>query len=189
MIVYGVCEMALLPWLYELALCCFSLILKRRNSSAKVAFSSKEISFECLSWDGNTMHRSSAESKRQNIGWSRITCGRILGGKMAMAAFLSIDAFGLVSFHWVEYTLQPSRFQSLVGDLSVKAVLHWLYKQAMCCLSLRWQRRISHGKSDLSSQEKIFGVAFKPSELPAPSYFSERMSLHIDLWAILPGNV
>ena len=64
MIVYGVCEMALLPWLYEPSLFCFSLILKRRNSSAKVAFSSKEISFECLSWDGNTVHRSSAQRAR-----------------------------------------------------------------------------------------------------------------------------
>lgn len=34
-LVFGVCEMAILPWWYELAICCFSMILKRRNSPAK----------------------------------------------------------------------------------------------------------------------------------------------------------
>ena len=65
-LVCGVCEMALLPWLYELALCCFSLIWKRRNSPAKSGFSSKEIMFGVPSWDGNTVPRSSAERERGN---------------------------------------------------------------------------------------------------------------------------
>ena len=42
---FAVCEMALLPRLYELALCSFSLIWKRKNYPAKSGFSSKEIQF------------------------------------------------------------------------------------------------------------------------------------------------
>ena len=59
-------------------------------------------------------------------------------GKKCKGCFLGIDAFGLVSFHWVANTLQPSCFQSLLGDICVMAVLPRLYKLAMGCLSLRW---------------------------------------------------
>ena len=92
-----------------------------------------------------------------------------------MVAFLSIDAFWLMSFHYVQYTWQASRFQTFVGDVLLKAVLPWLYELAMCCLSLRWKRRICHAKSDFSLKENTFGMDFKPSKLPAPTYCSERM--------------
>ena len=39
----GFWKIVLLPWFYELALCCFSLIWKRRNSPAKAGVSSKEV--------------------------------------------------------------------------------------------------------------------------------------------------
>ena len=54
--------------------------------------------------------------------------------------------------HWVENTLHTSRFQTLIGDVWVEAVLPRLYEWAMCYLSLRWKGRISHTKSDFSSQ-------------------------------------
>ena len=129
---------------------------------------------QCLSWDGNPVYGASAQRARCNpFLYLPKTCRRILGSGKARVAFLSIDAFGLVSFHWVEYTLQSCHFQCLVGDVCVQSVLSWLYEWAMYCLSPRWKRRISHGKSDFSSQENTFHVAFKPSKLPAPTYCSE----------------
>ena len=71
--------------------------------------------------------------------------------------------------------LQTSHFKSLVGDVFVKVVLTRLYELSMCCLSPRWKRRYAHAKSDFSSQENTFEVAFKPSKLPEPNYFSEGM--------------
>ena len=44
-LVFGAWELALLPWLNKLPLCCFSLIGKRSISPATRGFSSKEIQF------------------------------------------------------------------------------------------------------------------------------------------------
>jgi len=70
-LVYGVCEMAPLPWFYELALYCFSLIWKRRNSSAKAGFSSKEVQFGVpfLRWKHRARNQCS-ERRRKHIGLS-----------------------------------------------------------------------------------------------------------------------
>ena len=94
-------------------------------------------------WKSCTKNQCS-ESKRPHIGWSPAMWRSILEGRKARVALLSINAFGVVSFHWFEYTLQLSHFKYLVGDVFVKAVLLWLYELAMCGLSLRWKRRISH---------------------------------------------
>ena len=52
----GVREMALLPRLYELAPCCFSLIWKRGKAPAKSGFPSKEIQFGVpfMGWNNYT---------------------------------------------------------------------------------------------------------------------------------------
>ena len=44
-------------------------------------------------------------------------------------------------------------------------------------------------KSEFSSKEKNFEVDFKPSKLPAPTYFSERMRQNMYIGAKLTGNV
>ena len=93
-----------------------------------------------------------------------------------------------MSFHWSENTLQTSPFQYLVGDICVKAVVPLLYKLAMCSLSLRSKRWISHAQSDFSSKQNTLRVALKPSKLTAPYYCSDRMRQHKCLWAILTGN-
>ena len=77
--------------------------------------------------------------------------------------------------------LHPSRFQSLVGDVCVKAIFPWLYELARCCLCLRWKRRISHAKSDLSSKENTFRLAFKLYKLPEPYSCPERLRQHLCL--------
>ena len=59
----------------------------------------------------------------------------------------------------------------------------------MCCLSLIEKRRISHTQSGFSSKENMFGVAFKPSKLPAQNYCSERMRQAIGFWDIITGEV
>ena len=69
-LVCGVCEMAFVPFFYELALCCFSLLWKRRNSLAKSGFFSKEIKpgipfMECKTSAQNLF----SEIKRQHDGW------------------------------------------------------------------------------------------------------------------------
>ena len=184
-----VCEMALFPWLYELALCCFSLIWKRRNSPAKSGFYSKVILFGVPFMECKLHEDSSAQREKGNtLVYLRQILGECYWGKRQVA-FLSINAFGVVSFHWVDYTLQPSLFQSLACDICVKAVLPGLYELGMCCLTPRWNRRISHAKSDLFSKENTFGVAFKQSKLPAPTYCSQRMRQHMCLPAIFTGNV
>ena len=92
--------------------------------------------------------------------------GEFLAGGMARVAFLSIDAFGLVSFPCAEYTLQQCCFQPLVGDVCVKAILPWWYEVAMDGLSKSLKRKISPAQSDFSCKS---GVAFKSSKLPAPT--------------------
>ena len=119
-------------------------------------------SLACLMWRGNCVHIISAKRSR---GHSLVDFPQHEGqfwGEKARAAILSIDALGLLSFHWVEYTLQSSLFQSLLGDVCVKAVLPWLYQLPMSLLSPRCKRRMSYAKSEFSSKENTFGVAFKP---------------------------
>ena len=67
-LVCGVCEMALLPWLYRLALYCFSLICKISNSPANAGFSSMEIPFAMpfMGWKPCVRSQCS-ESKMQPI--------------------------------------------------------------------------------------------------------------------------
>ena len=88
-------------------------------------------------WEQEETHWFSSPTWRRHLGW-----------KKAEVAFLSKDGFELVSFHNVEYTFPQCCFQSLVCGVCVKAILPWLYKLAMCFLSLRWKRRISHIKSE-----------------------------------------
>ena len=54
-------------------------------------------SLECLSWDGNTVHGTSAQSLRKPIGLSPTLCRRNLREEEASVAFLNIDGFQLVS--------------------------------------------------------------------------------------------
>ena len=113
-------------------------------------------------WRGNCVHIISAKRSR---GHSLVDFPQHEGqfwGEKARVAILSIDALGLLSFHWVEYTLQSSLFQSLLGDVCVKAVLPWLYQLPMSLLSPRCKRRMSYAKSEFSSKENTFVVAFKP---------------------------
>ena len=93
-------------YLYELSLFWFFMLWKRRNSPAKSGFSSKEIHLAVtfMGWKHHPRNRCS-ESKKHPIVLSPATCRGILGVKKARVAFLSIDAVGLVSFPWVEYTL------------------------------------------------------------------------------------
>ena len=94
----------------------------------------KEAMVVFLLRDGESVKFTSAQRSRGITLVYLLQCvGKFQGwGGKARVAFLSTDAFRLVFFHWVEYTLQLSRFQSLVGDLCVKAVLLWLYELAVC---------------------------------------------------------
>ena len=94
-LVCGVCEMDILPWLYERSLFSFSLIWKRRNSPDKSCFSPKDIQFGVpfMVWKHHVRIQCS-ESKRQHIALSPEICRRILGGKKARVALWSTDDFG-----------------------------------------------------------------------------------------------
>ena len=81
-LVCGVCEMAVLPLLYELALCFFSLICKRMISHDKSGFSSKEIMFgvSFMFWNLFALHQGS-ESMRKPIALTLQRVGAIQGEK------------------------------------------------------------------------------------------------------------
>ena len=87
-VVCGVCVMLHLPWLYQLALCCFSLICKRRNSPAKTGFSSEEIKFGVpfMAWKHHAWNQWS-DSKKQPIVLSPTMCRRILVGGEGKGCF------------------------------------------------------------------------------------------------------
>ena len=142
--------------------------------------------FVCLSWDGNTMHVTSIREQEATHWLISHNMQENSMGKKARAAFLSIGAFGLMYFHWVEYMLHPRLFQSLVGDVCVKIILPWSYELARCCLSSRWKGVLA--KSDLPYKENVLVFALQPSNLPAPNYCSESMRQHMCLWAILTGK-
>ena len=76
------CEMMLLPWLYKLPLCWFSLIWKSRHILATSGFSSKEIEFggPFIGWKHHERDHCS-ERRRKHICISTATCRRILGEK------------------------------------------------------------------------------------------------------------
>ena len=57
----GDCEMVILPWLYELGMCCFTPLVKRRHCHAKSDFSSKRTCMECLSIYGNSLLQTNAQ--------------------------------------------------------------------------------------------------------------------------------
>ena len=65
-LVCGVCEMALWPWLYRLALWLFSLMWKRRNYPSNAGFHSRNIQFAVHFTGWNSMHASSAQRARGN---------------------------------------------------------------------------------------------------------------------------
>lgn len=117
-----------------------------------------------------------------------LRCRGNLDVKKARVAFLKKDVFGLLSFHRFEYTFQQCRFQSLVCDVCVKAVLPLLYELALFCLSPNI-KDCSHSTADFFSQKNTFAVYFKQSKPPAPTYVSERMRQHIGNLAIIIGNV
>ena len=146
-------------------------------------------SLACRMWRGNCVLIISAKRSRGN---SLVDFPQHEGqfwGEKARAAILSIDALGLLSFHWVEYTLQSSLFQSLLGDVCVKADFPQCYKLAMSFLFLIQKRMINLSQLDFSSKENTFEVAFMPFKFPAPTYCSDRMRWHIHLCAILTGKV
>ena len=63
----GVCEMALLPWMYEVALCWFFLIWKEGILLPNQTSPQRRFSLEWLSCDGNSVHTTSAQRARGNI--------------------------------------------------------------------------------------------------------------------------
>lgn len=151
--VCGVCDMAILPWWYKLPLQSYYLKWKWRNSPAWSGITSKEfkLGVPFMGWKHCARNHCSV-SKRKHFGLSPTMCRRMLEGKKIRVTFISIGSFALVSFYWVEYTLQKYHFQSLVGDVCVRTVLYWLHELVMCCLTPRWKRRISHGKADFSGE-------------------------------------
>lgn len=99
---FGVCAMAILPWLEDVALGCFFLLWKRRNSPAKEGFSTKDFQLgvpfmECKlsAWNNGS------KSKRQSIALPPTPCRRMWVGPKARISFLSIVAFGLLSLHFL----------------------------------------------------------------------------------------
>ena len=177
-----------LPCLYDLALCCFSLIWKRRNSPEKSGFSWKEVKFGVpfVGWKLHAWQQCS-ESMRQPMVLFPATCRRNLGRKRANVAFLSIDALGLVSsLSWIHVATKS--LQSSCCWHVCKGRFYMNEQASYVPLIPEIEKKISHALSDFSSKEYMFGVAFLPSKLPAPSYISERFWQHFLLWAILTGN-
>ena len=164
-----VCEMAVLPWLHDLAMCWFYLILKRRISHAKLGLSSKDIMIGVpFIWWKICAMKQCTERKRQHIFLFPQIFRRIWGGR-ARVALLSKVALELLSFHWVEYTLQQCRFQPLVCEVCEKFVLPWFYGHAML-LFPELKSRIHHAKSDFSSKENMFAVPLKQWKLHEPNH-------------------
>ena len=114
-------------------------------------------------------------------------CRRRLVWKYAMVAFLNQDPLGLVSVHWVEYPLQPWRFQILGCDICEMSILPWSYELAMCWYSPILQRRTS-AKSDSSSTENTSGMCFKQRNLPTTCHCTEGKRKDIDVFAIMIGE-
>lgn len=83
------------------------LLWKRRNYPSKDGLSSKEIQFgvPIIGWKLSAWNNCS-ESKRQHVGIYPTTFWRILWGKQARVAILSIDAFGwaiVFPLSWIHF--------------------------------------------------------------------------------------
>lgn len=70
--------MAILPWLYELAMCCFSLVLNKRCFHAKAGLSSNEntVGMPFKKWKRPALYKFS-ESNRQQIGLLDLVIGEL----------------------------------------------------------------------------------------------------------------
>ena len=126
--------------------------------------------------------------QRQVIGSSPARCRRILGGKNSRVAFLTIDVFGLMSsLSWkhVAYKSLPNSHWWCLGRGRFAQVVWMSY----VLLIPEVERKDFSYQIRLLISGEYFGVAFKPSKLPAAIFCSERMTQHMCIWAILPGNI
>ena len=176
---------AILPWLCDLAMCCFSPNLKREMSHAKSGFFSKEYTLMPFKWWKFPESNYCSECMKQHIGTSY---RKKQGRKKASVAFLSQDALGLVSVHWVYILSNKDASKLLFSRACVLAILPWLHEPAMVLFTPLVNRRHCHAKLDFYSKN-TFAVPFKWWKVPEPHYCSESMRQHIDIFSLVIGKL
>ena len=112
-LVFEVCEMSIVLWSYELAMCWYSPIHKRRIFMPNQSSPLQRTLLECLSSKGNLCHTLGIWMEEAGYGCLFQNDRRNLCGKEASVAFLSKEALGMESLYWSEYTNQPGCFHSL----------------------------------------------------------------------------
>ena len=136
-LVFEVYEMAYLPWLYELAMWWFPLILKRRTSHAKSDFSSKEntfgVPFKHRKLPTPNQH---SERKRQDNGIFAISIGEIyVGNRKCLLSWAKTHC------SWILFT----GLNVLSNQNACKLLLYGVCVMAICphctnklCASFLW---------------------------------------------------
>ena len=113
----GVLGMAFLPWLYELAISCFSLLMIRRHCHENTEVPWKENMFGCLSGNGKSFHQTRALRGRGNPLVYGHNYRRKLGVKKDGVDFLSKVTLGLCSFTYLIILLKQVIPNSCVWNL------------------------------------------------------------------------
>ena len=126
-----------------------------------------------------------SECMKQHIGTSY---RKKQGRKKASVAFLSQDALGLVSVHWVYILSNKDASKLLFSRACVLAILPWLHEPAMVLFTPLVNRRHCHAKLDFYSKN-TFAVPFKWWKVPEPHYCSESMRQQIDIFSLVIGKL